>query len=71
MPLRIRSVAVVLVAASVFSLSGCASMTPRDRDTAIGAAVGGVVGSVLLGGTLGTIGGAVAGGVIGNRSHGK
>lgn len=48
------------------ALSGCASMSERDRNTAVGAAVGGVAGSILTdGGTLGTLGGAMIGGAIG------
>ena len=49
------------------SLTGCAGMTERQRNTAIGAGVGGVAGSILTNGsTLGTLGGAAIGGVIGN-----
>lgn len=49
-------------------LGGCASVTPQERNTAIGAAVGGVAGSALTNGsTAGTVGGAVAGGLIGNQ----
>jgi len=50
------------------ALSGCANMTPRQQNTAIGAAVGGVAGSVLTeGDPVGTVGGAVVGGVIGSQ----
>ena len=49
-------------------LPGCANMTPRERNTAIGAAVGGVAGSALSRGSgVGTVGGAAIGGVIGNQ----
>ncbi len=49
-------------------LGGCADMTARQRDTAIGAAVGGVAGSVLTdGNAVGTLGGAAIGGAIGNQ----
>lgn len=49
-------------------LGGCANMSARDRNTAIGAAVGGVAGSVLSNGSgVGTVGGAAVGGVIGNQ----
>ncbi len=49
------------------SLTGCAGMNERQRNTAIGAGVGGVAGSILTNGsTLGTLGGAAIGGVIGN-----
>ncbi|WP_087724498.1 glycine zipper 2TM domain-containing protein [Pandoraea sp. PE-S2T-3] len=49
------------------SLSGCAGMSRRGTDTAVGAGVGGVAGAVLTGGSaVGTVGGAVVGGVVGN-----
>jgi osmotically inducible lipoprotein OsmB len=58
----------LLLAATAASLTACASWTPEQRGTAIGAAAGGVVGNVVTGGgTLGTIGGAAAGGVIGHE----
>ena len=58
-----RGVCLLLTA----SLTGCADMNKRQRNTAIGAAVGGVAASVLTGGsTVGTVG-AVVGGVIGNQ----
>lgn len=54
--------------AVVLLLGGCASMSPRDRNTAIGAGVGAVTGSILTGGdAVGTVGGAVVGGVIGHQ----
>lgn len=54
--------------AFVFALGGCADMSKRNRDTAIGAGVGAVGGAVLSGGSAaGTVGGAVVGGVIGNQ----
>ena len=50
------------------SLTGCADMNKRQRNTAIGAAVGGVAGAVVSnGGILGTVGGAAIGGVIGDQ----
>lgn len=52
----------------VASLAGCAGMTPRERDTAIGAGVGAAAGAAITGGdAVGTIGGAAVGGVIGNQ----
>jgi len=63
-----RSAAVALIAAVLLGLGGCAGMSERDRNTAIGAGVGAVGGAVLTGGSaLGTIGGAAVGGVIGNQ----
>jgi osmotically inducible lipoprotein OsmB len=52
----------------VVGLSGCSTMTTRDKNTAIGAGVGAVAGAVLTGGSAwGTVGGAAVGGVIGNQ----
>jgi osmotically inducible lipoprotein OsmB len=49
-------------------LSGCADMSRRDRDTAIGAGAGALGGAVLSNGSgIGTVGGAAVGGVIGNQ----
>jgi osmotically inducible lipoprotein OsmB len=57
-----------LAAAVLLSAAGCAGMSTRDRDTAVGAGVGAVGGAVLTGGSaIGTVGGAVVGGVIGNE----
>lgn len=67
---RKRTALVALAAAGALTLGGCAGMSPRAKDTAIGAAVGGVAGSVLTGGsTAGTVGGAVIGGVIGHEAR--
>lgn len=60
-----KSIAAVLM---VFAVTGCANMTPQQRNTAVGAGVGAVTGSVLTGGSaVGTVGGAAVGGVIGNQ----
>ncbi|OYY74727.1 MAG: hypothetical protein B7Y40_03915 [Gammaproteobacteria bacterium 28-57-27] len=57
-----------VIATLLLSLSACADMTQRDKNTAIGAGVGAVGGAVLTGGgALGTVGGAAVGGVIGNQ----
>ncbi|RRQ22962.1 glycine zipper 2TM domain-containing protein [Thiohalobacter thiocyanaticus] len=49
-------------------LSGCAGMSDRDKNTAIGAGVGAVGGAVITGGSaVGTVGGAAVGGVIGHE----
>lgn len=62
--LKISAIAVLLAA----TLAGCAGMTPRERDTAVGAAIGGVGGAAATGGSaLGTLGGAAAGGFIGHQ----
>ena len=57
-----------LTAAMLLGLSGCAGMSERDRNTAIGAGIGAVGGSILTNGNaLGAVGGAAVGGVIGNQ----
>lgn len=56
----------------VLGLAGCAGMSNRERNTAIGAGVGAVAGSVLTGGSpIGTVGGAVIGGAIVNEAEKK
>lgn len=48
-------------------LTGCAGMSQRQQNAAVGAAVGGVAGAVLTGGSsVGTVGGAAIGGIIGH-----
>ncbi|HAE99769.1 MAG TPA: osmotically-inducible lipoprotein B, partial [Methylophilaceae bacterium] len=52
--------------ALLLSLSGCSSMSTRDKNTAVGASIGAVAGAVLTGGSgVGMVGGAAIGGVIG------
>jgi len=61
-------VAGALTLAAVMGLSGCAGMSQRDQNTAVGAGVGAVGGAILTGGSpIGTVGGAAVGGVIGNQ----
>lgn len=53
-------------------MAGCAGMTNRERNTAMGAGVGAVAGSVLTGGSaIGTVGGAAIGGLIMNGTTDK
>ena len=60
--------ATALVLALV-TLSGCADMTKREKNTAVGAAIGGLAGNIIGGGSLlGTAAGAAAGGVIGHQA---
>ncbi len=62
------TVAILLAA----SLAGCAGMSTRQKNAAVGAAVGGVAGAVLTNGSaLGTVGGAAIGGYIGHGFDGK
>lgn len=62
-----RNIAIVSIVLLI-SLSGCTTMSSRDKNTAVGAGIGAVAGAVLTGGsTLGTVGGAAVGGVIGNQ----
>jgi osmotically inducible lipoprotein OsmB len=57
-----------LVVTALLGLGGCAGMSARDQNTAIGAGVGAVGGAVLTGGSaIGTVGGAAVGGIIGNQ----
>ncbi len=59
---------VVMAVAILISLAGCADMSARDRNTAVGAGIGAVGGAILTNGDpLGTVGGAAVGGVIGNQ----
>ncbi|KMN82762.1 osmotically inducible lipoprotein OsmB [Chromobacterium alkanivorans] len=63
----VKAIAASLLAVSL--LSGCANMSKRQQNTAIGAAAGAVLGSVLTGGdAIGTVGGAAVGGVVGNQT---
>jgi osmotically inducible lipoprotein OsmB len=55
------------VVALVASLSACDGMSPRTRDTAVGAGLGGAAGAVVGGSALSTVGGAAVGGIIGNQ----
>ena len=60
--------ATTAAAIALVTLSGCAGMTQREKNVAVGAGAGAVAGSVLTGGSaLGTLGGAAVGGVIGNE----
>lgn len=62
-----RNAAIVSIAL-LLSLSGCSTMSTRDKNTAVGAGVGAVAGAILTGGSgIGTVGGAAVGGVIGNQ----
>lgn len=65
----IQKLAVNVAALTVlFGLAGCAGMSSKDKNTAIGAGVGAVGGAVLTGGSaVGTVGGAAVGGVIGHE----
>ncbi len=54
--------------AGLTAAGGCAGMSDRQKDTAVGAGVGAVGGAVLTGGSgIGTVGGAAVGGIIGNQ----
>ena len=60
------AIAATLVLAG--ALGGCSNMTPREKNTAVGAGVGAAAGAVLTNGSpAGTVGGAAVGGVIGNQ----
>lgn len=64
MTLRLTLVLVAL------GMAGCAGMSDRERNTAVGAGVGAVAGSVLTGGSaIGAVGGAAVGGLIVNEAE--
>lgn len=63
-----RAAGAAVALALLFGLGGCANMSARDKNTAIGAGIGAVGGAVLSGGSgIGTAGGAAVGGIIGNH----
>ncbi|HWZ49758.1 MAG TPA: glycine zipper 2TM domain-containing protein [Herbaspirillum sp.] len=63
-----KTTAVSLCLCVLIGVSACGDMSPRGRDTAIGAGVGAVGGAILTNGSgVGTVGGAAVGGVIGNQ----
>ena len=58
----------VVLGVSLLGMVGCAGMSQRDQNTAVGAGIGAVGGAILTNGSpVGTIGGAAVGGVIGNQ----
>ena len=61
----VRVLTIFLAAATVLTATGCADMTARQRNTAIGAGVGGLAGAALIGGPGATLGGAALGGLVG------
>ena len=68
----IRLTQLLFAALLLPGLLGCANLSQRQQNAAIGAGVGAIGGSILTGGsTLGTLGGAAIGGVIGHGSEGK
>ncbi len=56
--------AILAVTALLF---GCANMTPRQKNMAVGAAIGGVGGNLIGNDTGATLGGAALGGLIGSQ----
>jgi osmotically inducible lipoprotein OsmB len=62
-----RARAVIATSAIALGLGACASLSPKDQNTAIGASAGAIGGAVLTNGSaMGTLGGAAIGGFIGN-----
>lgn len=64
----VRVLTILLAGATLLTATGCANMTARQRNTAIGAGVGGLAGAALIGGLGATLGGAALGGLVGNVS---
>jgi osmotically inducible lipoprotein OsmB len=65
-PIRNPGALAALIAVIINS-AACSDMSPRARDTAIGAGVGAAAGAAIGGNALSTVGGAAAGGLIGNQ----
>jgi osmotically inducible lipoprotein OsmB len=61
---RMKLLACALLAMSV---TACAGMTERERDTVVGAGVGTAIGAGVTGDVGGAAVGGVVGGVIGNQ----
>jgi osmotically inducible lipoprotein OsmB len=59
--------AIVAALALVSGLTGCGSMSTRDRDTLVGAGVGTAAGAAIGGNVGGAVVGGVVGGVVGNQ----
>jgi len=55
------------IALTLLALTGCGSMTHRERDTVVGAGVGAAAGAAITGDVGGAVGGGIVGGVIGNQ----
>lgn len=62
-----KTIKTLIAVACIASLTACAGMTNREKDTAIGATIGGAAGAVITGSPLGTAAGAAAGGAIGHE----
>jgi osmotically inducible lipoprotein OsmB len=63
-----KVVQVIAASVVILCISGCGTMSKRDKNTITGAGIGAVAGAVLTGGSgIGTAGGAAVGGVIGNQ----
>jgi osmotically inducible lipoprotein OsmB len=64
----VRVLTILLAGATLLTATGCADMTARQRNTALGAGIGGLAGAALIGGPGATLGGAALGGLVGNVS---
>ena len=63
-----RAVLSAVTVVVLLGLGGCAEMSHRERNTAIGAGAGAVGGAILTGGSVGgVVGGAAVGGIIGHE----
>lgn len=56
-----------IVLALLAALTGCGTLSERERNTAIGAGIGAAVGAAVTESALGTAAGAAAGGIIGHE----
>jgi osmotically inducible lipoprotein OsmB len=67
---ELRTLAALVAAAMVAlpTITGCAGMSTREKDTLVGAGIGAAGGAIVSGGSaLGTVGGAAVGGIVGNQ----
>jgi osmotically inducible lipoprotein OsmB len=60
---------IIVLSLVAMTATGCASMTHKQRNTAIGAGAGAIAGSLLTNGDpLAVVGGAAVGGLIGYKT---
>lgn len=67
MNMTLKSSISAFAVAMLLVLSGCANLSEKEQNTAIGAGAGGVAGGLITGGSaVGILGGAAAGGFLGH-----
>ena len=67
MNLTLKSIISTFAVVMLLVLGGCANLSEKEQNTAIGAGAGGVAGGLITGGSaVGILGGAAAGGFLGH-----